>query len=60
MMIIEYLGQVFALTAIVESIATLLSTLVFNLLFPFTIGFFPQLSYILLGLLMTIPIGCIM
>ncbi|KAK0414298.1 hypothetical protein QR680_007255 [Steinernema hermaphroditum] len=52
-------GQMFALVGVIEAIGNLLSAAVFHTLFPFSISFFPQLSFIIMAVLIAIPIGLI-
>uniref|UniRef100_A0A1I7ZFY3 MFS domain-containing protein n=1 Tax=Steinernema glaseri TaxID=37863 RepID=A0A1I7ZFY3_9BILA len=52
-------GQMFALVGVIEAIGNLLSSAVFHTLFPFSISFFPQLSFVIMTVLIAIPIGLI-
>uniref|UniRef100_A0A914W3P4 Uncharacterized protein n=1 Tax=Plectus sambesii TaxID=2011161 RepID=A0A914W3P4_9BILA len=53
-------GKVFALVAILEGSTSLIASTIFNSLFPATLSFFPQLSYIILSMTMILPIVAVL
>ncbi|TKR87875.1 hypothetical protein L596_012208 [Steinernema carpocapsae] len=52
-------GQMFALVGVIEAAGNLLSAAIFHTLFPFSISFFPQLSFVLMTACIIIPIALI-
>uniref|UniRef100_A0AC35FI16 Uncharacterized protein n=1 Tax=Panagrolaimus sp. PS1159 TaxID=55785 RepID=A0AC35FI16_9BILA len=49
-------GRIFSLISVVELSCTLLASIVFHTLFPYSISFFPQLSFVLMGSILIPPI----
>uniref|UniRef100_A0A914ELN3 Uncharacterized protein n=1 Tax=Acrobeloides nanus TaxID=290746 RepID=A0A914ELN3_9BILA len=49
-------GQIFSLLSVSEMVFGLLASLAFHTLFPFSISFFPQLSFVLMGAVVLLPI----
>lgn len=49
-------GRVFSLISVVELVCTLLASICFHTLFPYSISFFPQLSFVLMGAILILPI----
>lgn len=51
-----FLGRLFSLISVAELACSLLSSVIFHTLFPYSIPFFPQLSFVLMGSIVFIPI----
>lgn len=49
-------GRLFSLISVVEVVGSLLASLAFHTLFPWSIPFFPQLAFVLMGLVMLVPV----
>ncbi|KAH7722845.1 Protein Y43F8A.5 [Aphelenchoides avenae] len=53
---VDQQGRIFSLISVIELVGSLLASVAFHTLFPWSIPFFPQLAFVVMALVMLVPV----